>query len=501
MGNADTIRKLSSLVLGCCVVAATAAAAESSVTVRVDTLTPGVPIPPDFAGLSFETSNLLPDKNGMYLFSGENTPLIALFQTIGIKNLRMGGGTADGPEYAVPGPRDIDHLFAFAKAAGVKVIYTFRLLDGNSSNAAELARYIHEHYSAQLSCFEIGNEPDWHSFHTFPGHPRDAKIIENEPGVPGSAYPSYIADWKQYAAAILRAVPDACLTGPDTGSNYPVPGTKNTDYEGRSWTQRFARDTKGLNVQFVTLHDYSGQSAAGVSIGTAIDAMLSTGWVSSHYTLLYDHVLAPVQSEGLPYRMTECNDYTGGVNGASNAFASALWALDYMHWHAARHAAGLNFHNKRWIYTDTIYLDSSGLFQFNPKAYAIKAFDLGSHGKVALLMISNADGINLTAYAVRGDRELFITIINKEHGSGARDAHVTIVAPGIAGRVFGMVLTAPHGDVGAKTGVTLGGASIVSGSWKGKWTEVNTAIDAKTNVTVAATSAVIIRVQMRTGRM
>lgn len=174
------------------------------------------------------------------------------------------------------------------------------------------------------------------------------------------------------------------------------------------------------------------------------------------------------------------------MDGASNAFASALWALDYMHWHAAHHAAGVNFHNKRWIYTDTIYLDSSGNFQINPKAYAIKAFELGSHGRVEPLTISDPEGINLTAYAVRDAANLFVTIINKDHGPGARQANVTVVAKGISKRAAVMFLTAPNGDVTAKTGVTLGGASINNGSWDGKWTPLRSDKVGQTAVTVPA---------------
>jgi hypothetical protein len=203
-----------------------------------------------------------------------------------------------------------------------------------------------------------------------------------------------------------------------------------------------------------------------------------------------------VQSEGFGYRMTECNDYTGGVDGASNAFAAALWALDYVHWHAAHHAIGLNFHNRRWIFTDTVYRDSAGNYQYNPKAYAIRAFDLGSDGNVVPLTMSNESALNVTAYAVRGARELFVTIINKEHGAGAREANVTIVAPGITERASGMALVAPNGDVGARTGVTLGGAEIVDASWDGKWTDLNECTNAKTQVKVPATSAIVVRLPL-----
>src|SRR6185437_3291935 len=235
------------------------ASAQSPVTVHIADR-PGSAIPRDFAGLSFESSNLNPDKQGHHLFSPDNKPFIDLFRAIGIRNLRVGGGTADGPEFKIPGPADIDQLFAFAKAADVKVIYTVRLLNGNAQQDAAIAQYIQQHYASQLVCFQIGNEPDWHSFHTSPGHERDPRIVETTPEIPGTAYPSFLKDWRDFAAAIGATAPAAKFTGPDTGSDYPVPGTKDTDFDGQSWTQRFAHDEKNSGrLLFVTQHDYPGQ--------------------------------------------------------------------------------------------------------------------------------------------------------------------------------------------------------------------------------------------------
>jgi hypothetical protein len=80
--------------------------------------------------------------------------------------------------------------------------------------------------------------------------------------------------------------------------------------------------------------------------------------------------------------------------------------------------------------------------------------------------------INLRAYAVLArDKTLYLTLINKEHGPGRRDAEVNL-APG-KGYSHGQVmfLTAPGGDVEAKSGVMLGGASIDNaGLWNGAWT-------------------------------
>lgn len=471
--------------------------AQTPVSVHVESgAAEAKPIPADFAGLSFESSNLSPDKNGQWLFSAENKPLIALFRAIGIRNLRVGGGTADGPQFRIPGQTDIDHLFAFARAADVKVIYTVRLLNGNIEQDAAIAKYIQAHYASQLVCFQIGNEPDWHSFHTAPDHPRDPRIVETLPGTPGSAYPSFLATWRQFATAIRAAAPGAVLTGPDTGSNYPVPGTKDTDFDGQSWTERFAHDEKGKLI-FVTHHDYPGQSAEGVSVDKAVDSMLSQNWVMQRYVPLWEHVLAPVQRQGTTYRMTEANDHTGGVDGASNAFVSALWALDYLHWHAAHHAAGVNFHNKSWIFTDTIFRRPDGTYGFNPKAYAFRAFDLGSEGSTVPATVHSDARVNITAYAVRGKEAFLVTLINKEHGKNAHDADVSIDAAGIHGTVMVMDLKSPGGNLTARDGVTLGDSEIAPSGWNGHWTERGVCKDGKATVHVPAGSAAVVRLMLR----
>ena len=69
---------------------------QSRVTLAVGS-GPQFTIPDDFLGLSFETSNVLPDGKGQYLFSEEDRSLIAIFRTLGIRSLRVGGNMADRP--------------------------------------------------------------------------------------------------------------------------------------------------------------------------------------------------------------------------------------------------------------------------------------------------------------------------------------------------------------------------------------------------------------------
>ncbi|HEY1319515.1 MAG TPA: hypothetical protein VGF32_04680, partial [Streptosporangiaceae bacterium] len=108
------------------------------VTITIDDQHPGPVVPGDFAGLSFERGPLNPGTAGVagYLFSPENDSLVALFRNLGLGSLRVGGGTVDQQIPAGTGSdgfTGIDNLFAFAPVAGVKVIYTFRLLSPGSA--------------------------------------------------------------------------------------------------------------------------------------------------------------------------------------------------------------------------------------------------------------------------------------------------------------------------------------------------------------------------------
>ena len=91
---------------------ATAAMASSPVAITVNTTTPGPGVSDHFSGLSYEMALVLPDTNGSHFFSPTNRPLITMFQTLGLKVLRVGGNTADRPGVKVPDPADIDSLFA-----------------------------------------------------------------------------------------------------------------------------------------------------------------------------------------------------------------------------------------------------------------------------------------------------------------------------------------------------------------------------------------------------
>jgi len=256
------------------------------------------------------------------------------------------------------------------------------------------------------------------------------------------------------------------------------------------------RDTGCLAL--ITQHIYVGGNPIkrGIDLPHAIDNMLSPGWLAEKYPGLYKNALLPAVKAGLPFRLTESDDHVHGVTGASDAFVAALWALDYSHWWAAHGAAGVNFQNTEWLLTDTFYRDSAGNYQIHPKAYGLRAFDEANHGSTMPVAIENTGKLNLTAYAIGDAANLYVTIVNKEHGAHARDASVTISAKNLgAASVAAMYLTAPNNDVKATNGVTLGGATITNDApWLGQWTTLKPATNGHCAITVPAASAAVVKI-------
>lgn len=439
--------------------------------------TPGRTIPADFSGLSFESRHQMPNVNGVSgdLFRPTNTQLAILFRNMGIRNLRIGGGTVDGLKAARLSHADIDNLFGFARAADLKVIYSLQLLNGNTNADIAAARYVWKNHRPYLDWLAIGNEPDEPDYRYPPfGKGTEAGITN---------YATYLAAWRTFAAAVTGAIAGVTFAAPDTG--------------GSTWNTNFADDEKSSGlVSLFTTHDYFGGRWQGQTPDTAVSNMLSARWVTKLYPKelrAQSHVIA----DGYPFRLTELNDYLGGVTNASDAFAAALWALDAMHWWAAHGAAGVNFHNNEWLLTDTVYLNRENhTFQIHPKAYGIKAFDLGGHGQVEPLTLKNRHHLNLTAYAVADPASLYVTLINKEYGPRGRDAAVEIKLTGFSpGTVAAMYLTAPGGNVEATNGVTLGGASITNNApWDGEWTTLGQTTHERFTVTVPEASAVVVKV-------
>jgi hypothetical protein len=485
-------RRFSLLILSAALVAVTAhiaPGAEASLTVTVDTKLPGVAIPAGFSGLSFEVALVLPGPNGVHYFRPDNLPLITLFHTLGIQHLRIGGNTSDRDAKRLPSEADLDSLFAFAKAAGVKVIYCLRLRNGNPQEDAKVVRHIMDHFAPQVDCFSIGQEPS-----AYPVAKVDSRPKAERMGAAAEKYryEDYREGWELFADAIIAAVPNVRFCGPGVHNN-------------AVWARRFMADfARSNHVVLITEHLYPGGAGGKVpSPEIGRDRMLSQDFVRA-YQRLHDGFVPIACSNSLPYRLEEVNNYfNGGATNVSNTFASALWGLDFMYWWAAHGAAGLDFHTGDRVAAGsrltpsryTAFFSTTNGFVVRPLGYGIKAFALGSGGRLLSLPVPASGGLNLSAYGVLApDHTVCVTLINKEHGPSAGTVSVGLdVGPGYTrGQV--LFLTAPHGDVAAQTGVALGGAVIrEDGTWEGAWTPLAASPAGAFTVKVPAASAAIVR--------
>ncbi|MDE3098337.1 MAG: hypothetical protein KGJ88_02590 [Verrucomicrobiota bacterium] len=442
------------------------AALSQTVVVRVDTAHPGASLPRDFIGLSFEASQLLPDANGLRYFRPGNKPLLNLFRTLGIRSLRIGGNSSDRDANHLPDRADLDSLFAFAKAANVKVIYCLRLLGGNPSADAQTAKYIMDRYAAQMACFSIGQEPSAYKIAV-----TNAPAAGGPPTVRRENYPYslYAANWKSFENAIVAAAPNAEFCGPSVHKN-------------GKWAVDFMRDFgRPDHVTLITEHLYPGGAGNKVpSPAIGIDRMLSPRFTRV-YQSFYDSFVPAALSNGLPCRLEEVNNYyNGGAAGVSDTFAAALWGLHFMHWWAAHGAAGLNFHTGDKVAAGhslrpskyTAFFTSENGFNVRPLGYGIKAFDLGGHGKILPVHVQNLDtNLNLAAYGVLGRDAVYVTLINQGHGPVAHGSRLAIVTPRARwSRAEILYLLAPDNNVAATSGETLGNSAISNrGKWNGSW--------------------------------
>jgi hypothetical protein len=416
----------------------------ADLTVTLDPANPGHVIPADFTGLSYEITQVLPARAGKYYFTPTNQPLIGLFKTLGIKSLRVGGNTADRDTVPIPTTADADNLFAFAQSAGIKAIYTVRLDGGDPQADAAMVKYLIAHYPSNLECITIGNEPN-KQFSNAPS------ILEN--------YSAYRSELVKFMSTISAAAPDAKFCGPSVMHTVP------------EWTAAMAGDfAHDQRIDFLTQHYYCGKNGQrATNAEPAQDKLLSPDMLTN-YEYFYYQFMPTVISNGLTCRIEETSSYSrGGARGTSDVFASALWAVDYLHWWAEKPGVrGFNFHMGN-IYG--AFVDAANGYSVRPLSYGIKAFNLGGTGRIVPATVkTNPDGLNLTAYGVLDGTNLFVTLINKEHSDGARDATVRIDLGAPFSGAVGMLLRAPEGTA-AKTKLTLGGSGIGGdGKWDGYWT-------------------------------
>ena len=447
------------------------------------------PLSDDVAGLSYETSVLLPGADGRRYFRADNAPLVQMFKTLGVKNLRIGGNSVDDPSIPIPTEDDIRSLFEFARAAGVKVIYSVRLQDGDPESAAKVTKLIRENYADLMDCFSIGNEPDYY---------HDYNVLK--------------AKWTAIQKAMLAEWPEARFCGMDQN---PKPALIKKVVEDFGKTGNFV---------MITQHSYPfGCSYSNPQDAkSGVDKLIPQEPVSSRqrmlsadayktYAEILEGMVEAVAGTGLSFRLTETNSYWfSGLKGVSDRYVSAIWGLDYLHWWATHGSDGINFHTGdrtgggislpcRYA----VFVSSEEGYAARPLAYAMKMFALGEFRSPLQIKIPSSDSSDVVAYGgMAGKNELLVTLINKAHGGTAKDRQVVLSLPSSwnVQSAETVEMRSATGDPGADSGISVGKGEIgADGSWDGKWTPVATSSirDSGIDLSIAPLSAVVVRISLK----
>ena len=420
--------------------------AADGATLTVDAAHPAGRLAADAVGLSFEMrelgiGNLDPDRGNM----------TQLMRTLGASNLRIGGNTLDRDTLWVPAgqappdpkpdwvqdvvtPSDLKRLRGLLDATGWKAEVGVNVGRWDPALAADQLRAMDRILGKRLVAAECGNEPDqWEGKGLRPA---------------GYAYPQYHPDWAA-CADVAGRLP---IAGPDTA------GTSS------SWAASLATDERD-RLTMLTVHQY----ASGPDI--TVDKMLAAGQITSQLNAVSSN-LAAAKAAGLPMRVDEANSaYSGGVDGVSNRYASALWVIDYGLSMAQAGLAGVNIHGGLGVCNDPIW---NGKFQrYTPICAANKAYELAQSYRVMpiyygiwmarqmgpgrFLPVALDSARNISAYAVRGDDGRTRIALVQKDATTAAPMNVTISVGGgrRSAAVLRMTGTALDQEATAVQGATV----------------------------------------------
>lgn len=444
-------------------------------TIVVEVSKPGLAIPADFLGISYEKNALVEPH-----FQPSNTVLINLHRNLGPGTLRLGGNKVeltrwqpDAPAaldkatgLAVIGRTTLDDLYGFLKATDWKCLHGINLAGNKLEASADEASYALKIGAASVLAFEVGNEPNLYTNHDLRQKGYDC--------------PAYLPE----AAAAIKVIrtrnPGIILAGPATA--------RRTDH----WFEDAVAGLKG-QLQIATAHTYalSGGSTNRSSANfPSIENLLHPATMAKDVAMVDEH-LAAAKAAGMRYRLAECNSVSnGGRSGVSDTLVAALWATDFLFSIAERGADGINFHCnlKPGSYSPVSWSKTDGSYVVHPLYYAMLAFKEAGRGKILPTTVKCA--ANMTAHATLGiDGKVHVLLTNK-------DLTKSIVAHLASGRAKGSVnrLLAPSAD--AKTGITFAGASVdADGKWTAKTSELIGGSGTDLTIALPAGSAAVVTLE------
>ncbi len=427
----------------------TLAAGESiPAQIDIDATKPGLAIPADFLGISYEKNALVEPH-----FKAENTVFVNLHRNLGAGTLRLGGNKVELTRWqadasasldkatglAVIGRTTLDNFYGFLKATDWKCLHGINLAGNQPDSSADEAAYALKVGGTSILAIELGNEPNLYTNHDLRKKGYDC--------------PTYLPE----AAAAIKVIrarnPGIILAGPATA--------RRPDH----WFEDAVAGLKG-QLQIGTSHLYalSGGSTNPKSANfPSIENLLLPATMAKDVTMVDEH-LAAAKAAGMRYRLAEFNSVSnGGRTGVSDTFVSALWATDFLFSVAAHGADGVNFHCnlKPGSYSPMSTVKGETRYTVHPLYYAMLLFHDAGQGRLLPTKVQST--ANLVAHATLDDSgKVRVVLVNK-------DLTQDVVATVQVGTRFraGSVhrLTAPQAS--SKDGVTYANTVVAAdGRWE-----------------------------------
>lgn len=419
------------------------AANGAPVSVTIGNNPNGYLIPANFAGLSYETNNIAKDPS---FLRADNAVLLQLISNLGSNGMiRIGGNSSDETVWTGQArgagtgtdsitTTDINQLAAFVSATnGWKLLFGLNMGGAyNPSRAASEAAYITNTLGSNLYAFQFGNEP--------------ASYAEKGWRPAGYGVTNYMADWRVYRDSVRNLLPLAPLAGPDISRV-----TNNATGFFKTFADNLHTDVKLLSGHYYG-DSYSPTSSTDPE--TIFDSITSVKTYTNTPAQLAK-INTTATSYGIPYRISESGSVAaGGRVGLSNAFGSALWALDFMWQVATKNGQGIDFHGSATS-AYTPIARTNGVIVPRPGYYAMLAFKYaGTGGGRVQPATLTANGKLCTAYACTNGGKTYVTLVNRD----TANLSYTVTLPAAATSMSLSRLTAA--SITATTGITFANAAV-----------------------------------------
>jgi hypothetical protein len=427
-------------------VASTARAETATVTIKPGS---GATLGERFIGVSFEKNLLVQPA----LTRGN---LAQYLKTLGPGVVRFGGNQVDKtfwtstgekpPEWALATltPRDIERVAPLVKASGWKVLYGVNLKHKDPARAADEVATVRKLLGGALQGIEIGNEPNYY-------------VKE----IAGYSPAQYHADFEVYRDALAKVAPGLGLVGPGGGS---APNAVE-------FLTEFAKKQEALptrNVEALATHFYP--ACARVPPPPTMTDLLSPAFQAR----IKDRITVLVNSArplGVKTRLTEANSVTcGGVDGVSDRYGSALWAVDQALLVASTGVTAENFHSNIAVcggpkppgsaYTpfcaENAADQAEGKLVAQPEYYAL--LFMREVGTGTFAPAESSDPATLRVYALRDGGRLKVVLDNLTDPASAKERAVTVSLGGKFREASFIRMSGPALD--ARTGMTLAGKTV-----------------------------------------